>query len=102
MSLSMPSDPNTCRMGSPAGASTLMTSAPQSASSAAADGAATHTPISTTRRPAKVESPDVGSRVTWRPRDGRLPPVGAGVSFMTLPVALTGSSSTISTILGTL
>ena len=34
MSSSMPSDPNTLRIGSPVGGSTLMTSAPQSASSA--------------------------------------------------------------------
>ena len=45
------------RIGSPAGGSTLMTSAPQSARSAAADGAATQTPSSTTRRSARAASP---------------------------------------------
>ena len=53
----MPMEPNTFRMGSPVGPSTFMTSAPQSASKAAADGAATHTPSSTTRRSANEERP---------------------------------------------
>ena len=70
MSLSMPSDPNTWRIGSPVGASTLMTSAPQSASSAAAEGAATHTPSSTTRRPARAVRPGVPSALTRPPRPG--------------------------------
>ena len=79
MSLSMPNDPNTRRIGSPAGGSTLMTSAPQSAKSAAAEGAATQTPSSTTRRSASVESPDAVSALTGRPRSeaGR-PALAAG------------------------
>src|ERR1035437_3068455 len=78
MSLSMPSDPNTLRMGSPTGASTLITSAPQSASSAAADGAATHTPNSTTRRPANAESPGTASVLTWPALHGGPWRVGEG------------------------
>src|SRR5580658_9787131 len=64
MSLSIPSEPNTWRMGSPAGGSIFMTSAPQSASSAAAEGAATQPPSSITRRSENVESPDSVSGLT--------------------------------------
>src|SRR3954451_4939521 len=48
---------NTRRWGSPPGGSTLMTSAPQSASTPAAEGPATHAASSTTRRPSSMESP---------------------------------------------
>ena len=71
MSSPMPSDPKTSRIGSPVGGSTLMTSAPQSASSAAAAGAATHTPSSTTRRPASAPRPAA--------------PVASGAGSLTTP-----------------
>src|SRR5437764_2656889 len=48
------SAPKSPRMGSPDGASTLMTSAPQSASSPPAAGPAIHSPISTTRTPSST------------------------------------------------
>ena len=79
-----------------------MTSAPQSASSAAAAGAATHTPSSTTRRSASELRPvvpvvdhvvDAGEAEATRSRS---------TFFSTFPVALSGSSSTISTARGTL
>ena len=101
MSSPMPSEPNTLRIGSPAGGSTLMTSAPQSASSAAADGAATHTPSSTTRRSANDERPCARRRSRRRPGASPGDPLPQA-SFTTLPVALSGSSSTISTLRGTL
>ena len=49
------------RNGSPAGGSTLMTSAPSSASSAPAYGPATNVPMSSTRKPASGPSPTGGS-----------------------------------------
>ena len=92
----MPSDPNTPRIGSPVGGSTLMTSAPQSASRAAVAGAATHTPISTTRRPASAL--EARHEVTGRACAAR----SRSRFFSTLPVALSGSSAMTSTTRGTL
>lgn len=46
--MSCPTCLSVYRLGSPVGASTLITSAPQSASMVAAAGAATHMPSSTT------------------------------------------------------
>ena len=91
----MPSDPNTPRIGSPVGGSTLMTSAPQSASRAAVAGAATHTPISTTRRPASALEAHEGTGRACAARS-------RSRFFSTLPVALSGSSAMTSTTRGTL
>ena len=63
ISSAIPIAPNTLRIGSPLGASTLMTSAPQSASSPAAAGAATHTPSS---RPGGRRRPKGGGRSAAR------------------------------------
>ena len=66
-----------------------MTSAPQSASSAAAAGAATHTPSSTTRRPAREASPAVVGRRSRRSTPSYREATRARrTSFWTLPVAL--------------
>src|SRR6202035_611589 len=51
------------RNGSPAGGSTLMTSAPSSASSAPAYGPATNVPMSSTRMPLSGPSPGRGGEV---------------------------------------
>ena len=94
----MPSDPNTLRMGSPVGDSTLITSAPQSASRAAADGAATHTPSSTTRRPGECrQAVTRRGRSRRATRCRRMRARRRRSSFSTLPVALRGRSSTIAT-----
>ena len=73
-SVPIPNDPKAWRMGSPVGGSTLMTSAPQSARRADAEGAATQTPSSTTRRSARAARPCAFGSVTWPPRSGRPPP----------------------------
>src|SRR5689334_25021840 len=78
-----PSSPNAesnPRNGSPFGGSILITSAPQSPSTAAADGPATHIPTSTTRIPSigPVTARSLGGQVRYSPGEGDHPAVRRG------------------------